>query len=366
MAWWDDWMNIVRDISICGMPEVLDDMAGKWETHLSRVRVVAERLREGKSDQERAWNSPGGKAYGTHLETIAKAVDAAETQLRPVIQMLKDASRDLKTARANIPIPDAMRTQVIQSHQMWLLANPFSQPAIELNIALFSDVLESTFGDAADRAQAAADELNKQNQYTNDGAGTPVAPSDVRLGDRPVFDPTTGDVGGPTRGVGDLGTGGLPGSTGGYDPSASGLSGTGGGGPGAGWDSGGTGIPDATGLSGAGDGLTGLGGAGGGLGAGGLGADGLGSGGLGAGRGLGAGLAPDNAIGPGVGPTGRGAGLGGGAGMMGGGVPGRGGAGSGDARDTWLTEDEDVWGADTDAAPAGGVLGPDHRYGEGY
>jgi hypothetical protein len=57
-------------------------------------------------------------------------------------------------------------------------------------------------------------------------------------------------------------------------------------------------------------------------------------------------LAPSAVLGPGVGPPG-------GPGMMGGGH-GRG--GSGDERETWLTEDENVWGAVPGVAP-GIVLG---------
>jgi hypothetical protein len=52
--------------------------------------------------------------------------------------------------------------------------------------------------------------------------------------------------------------------------------------------------------------------------------------------------------------------------MMGSGA-GRGGAGGdGDEHQTWLTEDEDVWGANADVPPAGGVLNTEHRYSEGY
>jgi uncharacterized protein YukE len=124
----------------------------------------------------------------------------------------------------------------------------------------------------------------------------------------------------------------------GNDPFGSGtdLAGVGGGpGAGAGLGSGGLG-----GGAGAGAGLGGGPGAGAGLG-GGPNAAGLGAGmgpGMGAGRGVGAGAA-------GKGGAGR-------PGMGGAPMGGHGGEGEEEReRSTWLTEDEDVWGADDDAAP---------------
>jgi hypothetical protein len=51
------------------------------------------------------------------------------------------------------------------------------------------------------------------------------------------------------------------------------------------------------------------------------------------------------------GAAGRGA-AGQGRGMMGGAGHGAGGHGSGDEHETWLTEDEDPWGGDSDAPPS--------------
>jgi hypothetical protein len=127
-----------------------------------------------------------------------------------------------------------------------------------------------------------------------------------------------------------------------------------------------TGSPYDPGSSLAGGGGLGTGGVGGGFGSGGgLGSGGVGSGlgpgGLGSGTGAG-GFGPGGA-GSGAGAGGPGSGLGGsgaagrGAGGVGGvgGTPMHGGGGSGDEeereRSTWLTEDEDVWGGDTDSPP---------------
>lgn len=177
-------------------------------------------------------------------------------------------------------------------------------------------------------------------------------------------------VGGGGLGGEGLGSRGL-GSAAGYDPEGSeyspddwngtGLAGAGGGSAGLG--SGGLG----SGLGAPGGGLgSGAGGAGGGLGAGGAGA-GLGGGALGAaglgGAPSGAGakskigkpvsmpMPPLGGVGGAAGGSSRGPGAGRGlagtgAGMMGAG-PGAGGlGGDGSSRDTWLREDEDVWGAD--------------------
>ncbi|MEV4513988.1 hypothetical protein AB0K00_34145 [Dactylosporangium sp. NPDC049525] len=159
---------------------------------------------------------------------------------------------------------------------------------------------------------------------------------------------------------------------GGYDPDdmpGSGLAGAGGGLVGAG--------PGAGGL-GAGAGLGGIGpGSGSGLGAGGLGAGGLGRGG-GVGGGMGAGMMPGMGVGgagagrgAGRGVTGAGAGKGGvrgagagagrggaAGGLRGGMMPGAGGAhggGEGEDHTTWLQEDDDPWGSDSEAPPS--VLG---------
>jgi hypothetical protein len=186
------------------------------------------------------------------------------------------------------------------------------------------------------------------------------------------------------------GSGGLPDGTGmgdtGFGDTGLGTGGTGSGLPGGGLGSGGTGgglgsggtggfspydpgsqLAGGGGLGGLGSGHTGLGG--GGLGSGGVGS-GLGGGGLGTGPG---GIGSGTGAG-GAGTLGSGAGRGGpgsGAGGPGSGGPGAGGRGSAGAggvggapmhgggqgdedereRSTWLTEDEDVWGGNTDVPP---------------
>jgi uncharacterized protein YukE len=119
-------------------------------------------------------------------------------------------------------------------------------------------------------------------------------------------------------------------------------------GSGGGTDLAGAGGGPGTGL-GSGGGLGGGPGAGGGLGGG----PGAGAGGGPNAAGLGAGMGPGMGAGRGVGAGGAGKGGAGRPGM--GGMPmGGHGAGEGEEereRNTWLTEDEDVWGADGDAAP---------------
>ncbi|MFB4301401.1 hypothetical protein [Actinomadura sp. NTSP31] len=148
------------------------------------------------------------------------------------------------------------------------------------------------------------------------------------------------------------------GGSGGFGSDPGGLGGIGSGG-GTGLDgSGGLGS-DLSGFPGGGGGgggmPTGLGGGGGG----GFGAD---PGGLGGGAGAGGGLGGFGATPGGIGAAGGGlaggagaAGKGAGAGRMGGMPMGHGGHGGGEEeereRTTWLSEDEDVWGADDDTAP---------------
>jgi hypothetical protein len=172
-----------------------------------------------------------------------------------------------------------------------------------------------------------------------DGAGV----GDPGLGN-PGFDTGTG-TGTGDPGIGNPGTGGLGSGSGTgfnpYDPGSR-LAGSGGlGGLGSGHP-GGLGA-GGLGSGGVGSGL-GPGGIGGGPGAGGVGS---GAGALGAGRG-----------GPGSGPGGSGSGSAGAAGRGAGGVGGapmHGGGHGGDEeereRSTWLTEDEDVWGGNTDVPP---------------
>ncbi|WP_165945235.1 WXG100 family type VII secretion target [Micromonospora sp. KC723] len=178
--------------------------------------------------------------------------------------------------------------------------------------------------------------------------------------------------------------GGIPGSGSLGDEYGSGLAGAGAGTlPSTGLGGGGGGLPSSTGLGGGGGG-GGIGGGGGAIpGGGALGkpvtagmppmmGGAAGAGGRGAGRGAGGRLGGMNGMGamaPGMGgAAGRGgSGKGAGAGIRGaaagtgrGGVAGMGpghGAGYGDEeapRTSWLEEDEDVWGADGDAAP--GIL----------
>ncbi|WP_433240995.1 hypothetical protein [Actinomadura nitritigenes] len=213
------------------------------------------------------------------------------------------------------------------------------------------------------------------------------------LSDKPTFPGGPGGPGaGPGAGPGGLHGGGAGGAGGGFgsDPGGLGKHGAGSSSPFAPTGDGGPHLPGGTGSGGSGGfgsdpgglggshggggslgGSGGLGsdlssfpgggaGAGGGLGGGGggLGAD---PGGLGGGAGAGGGLGGFGATPGGLGAAGGGLGSAGaagraGAGRMGGGMPmGHGGHGNGKEeereRTTWLSEDDDVWGADDDTAP---------------
>jgi hypothetical protein len=168
--------------------------------------------------------------------------------------------------------------------------------------------------------------------FSPSGGSSPFAP-----GGTSPFNPSTPGGGGPHLPTGD-GVGGSSPFDGGSGTDLSSF--PGGGGPG---------LAGGPGLGGGGLGGGGLPGGGGG----GFGADPGGFGGAGAGTGSAGG--PGGAFGgggPGAGAAGRGAG----AGMrpMGGMPMGHGAQGGQDEereRNTWLTEDEDVWGADDDTAP---------------
>jgi len=197
------------------------------------------------------------------------------------------------------------------------------------------------------------------------GFGDPTGPTTIA--DPPLGDGTTlaGAGGGPLIGVGGGGgPGGLTPVGGGVGGLGGGLGGAGGGGLS------GAALPGSSSAASVGRGGAGMTGAG---------AAGRGAGGAGAGRagrGIGGGMPGGGMAGAGAGAAGRGAGAGAGKGAAGGargaGAAGRGtggrvaggapmGAGHGGGSEggadhsTWLNEDEDVWGADSDAPPP--VLG---------
>ncbi|MGP3925589.1 hypothetical protein [Streptomyces sp. 8N616] len=202
------------------------------------------------------------------------------------------------------------------------------------------------------------------------GSGSPDGRNLADLGEggaHNAYDPSTVNTGYDGGGPGTMSPppgagGGTSHGPGRFDPSGGGA---GGGGPlfGGGGPMAGGGGPMAGGRGGGYGG--GLGGGRYGGGAGGVGGSRYGGGSVGAGGAGGGRYGPGGAGAGGAGGLGPGAGAGAGArggygmsGMpMGGGMAG-GAGGAGDQereRNTWLTEDEDVWGADADVAP--GVLG---------
>ncbi|WP_051703780.1 hypothetical protein [Glycomyces sp. NRRL B-16210] len=217
----------------------------------------------------------------------------------------------------------------------------------------------STFGDSAGDLSDSA--YSPPGGGGGGGGGGGLGPGELPKGSgpsglEPISTPTPSGGGGGGLGGGGIGGGGYtpggldtgdlddnPWGGGGYDPDnpSGGLASGGlpGGGPGGGFGGGPGGLP------GGGAGGGGLGPGGGGLGAGGA------MGGMMGGAGGGRGMGPGGAGGGRGGGMGKGMGAGGGrgggmGGMMGGaGGRGMGGQGEGEQEaNTWLTEDDDVWG----------------------
>ncbi len=397
------WESMVDQVCVKGRPGRLTAAAQSFEACFSNADSVTQSLRDGISDLE-TWRGDAGKAYRERLEQIAKAIDDIRESHRPVVTMLHDASSDLASAQGDMPIPNEMLDEV-QGHQAEadrFRASVFAGMVGGLPAALIpgsfwekvsdnwlgdlasnvvgwaTDRLRSWFTDVEDDAQQVYERVD--SAFDGHDLLTPnPTPTMGDRGDHNGFDPTSVDAGGGTGSAGSLGPGGAPKPppmpntgvpddvptphietptptlpTEGPPTTTPGLptidTGTGGNLPGTGLASGGPGFgPVGAGLGGA---------AGGG---------GLGS--LGAGAGIGRPVSPAAALsgmpmgmagggagGRGGGRGGRGAGRGGagrGTGMMGGGHGA--GQGGGDERNTWLTEDDDVWGAENSAAP--GVIG---------
>ncbi len=400
------WEQMVDDVCVNGRPEWLRSASQIWSTVFTNAGTVSQALRDAATSTESYWKGPAGDDYRTHLNNVAKTIDSIHENNSNVTMLLTQAAADLDTAQQTMPIPDHMLDKVNNRRKDLDAANatygtiglvggtileaPLALPLWggigagslfgggEFWNSMFSGVanftrdtvgwLKDKFDDHTAQAQEIYDNVNGQYEATNAQTGNPSA---GHFGDttRPTTDlgggGATGGLGGAGHMPGGGGAGGLhpPGGGVGKMPGTGGL-GTGTG-SGSGLDGG---LPPTSGLDGVGGGpLSGLGG---GTGLGGLGSGGLGSGAGGLGPLGGAGAGAGGLAGAGVGKpvslagglagmpmggaAGRGAGAGGrgsgrGAGMMGG-HDGRHG-GEEDDRTTWLTEDDDVWGADSDASP---------------
>jgi hypothetical protein len=336
------------------------------------------------SQQSESWKGAGGDAFRKHIDGFAKAVQDLIDDHVKIKDGLGMLASDLQTAVDSIPVPGWMYDDVEQKQRVYhetgevylYDSGSFQHNYVKYytnfvtSIPLVGDAWKAVEGWINDREeqaqQAYATLVTRYGQnYSSIPDGTPVA--DWRSASTQDFHPTGGGPPGGLGGVPHLPGGGNPHLPGGSSPHLGQPGGLHPPGPGAGEFKPlphtrleGVGGPGGLG-TGPGVGLRGLGpgGAGGGL-AGGVGA-GLSSGGgrlppLGPSAtpgvmGMGAG-----GMGAGTRGGGRGAGRGGRGGVGALGAGGHGGQrGDGDERTSWLQEDEDVWGSNSDAPP--GVLG---------
>ncbi|MEU2611857.1 hypothetical protein ABZ570_09780 [Micromonospora sp. NPDC007271] len=347
---------------------------------------------------------------------IGGVVDDAEAN-GGIAPALRDAAERLNAAQAAFPVPLSCVNDILEARNAELtigigffeakvkpdflgLVDPISSMMDWFNdktedaakvynqvsgeyLEIESRVPESTTTRPPDMSEWEKPKLDDGGGGGGGGGGVPDiggSPDTGGLGDRPSLGgggkhPSIGSTG-PGIGSGGPGIGSgahpdLSSGAGGYHPGAggagtgslageygSGLAGAGGGlPPSTGLGGGGGGLPGTTGLGGAGGGpggSSGLGGAGGGF---------LGGGSLG--RPVGTPMMGGGMAGGGRGGTGRGAAGGmAGAGGRGAGARGAGMAGMGHgggrhgeqeaSQDTWLREDEDVWGGDSGGMP--GIL----------
>jgi len=383
-----DWEDMVNKVCVAGRPGFIDAFDQEWGTIFQNARTVAESLRDGIKDLKQSWQGQAADDYFAKLEKIAKTIDDVESNnsdVRPMLQTAKDA---LQYAQTNMPVPDYMLDNVQGRQDALNRANGIygtgaqiyagiesfgvSYLAFKLTPGSFQEgfmsglgnVTREVFGhvtawidDKTDEAKSYYDSMDNTYAQASVAAADPKqALTGVGQGPYSPY-PTNQNFGaGANPGVSGLGTDGYkpsaydpsaassgvdgynPGGTGttGYDPNEGSLSSLAGAGPGG-----------LSGLDGGGSGLGGLGGGVGGLG-GGLGSPGLGA--AGAGRAVGGPSLPmglggmGGAAGRGVGAQGRG--------MMGGAGHGAGGHAPEDEHGTWLTEDEDPWGGDSDAPPS--------------
>lgn len=354
-----------------------DSVHGKWYQVWDNAIDEMNQILDGLQPE------PVGKA-GTKYSAVATRMNTTITDLYKHAQTLSehwggdDADGAMKQMQKmynqaqQIQSTSDSTGSTLSGHSRTLanFKNPSNRPKGASGLETGLSIAAGPLGFGADRAahnHAAREYMSHLQSDTKDANSYFPAHirSDQAYSTQDSYNPNEGDPGGPGNpkvpggggGGGHIPSGGgagghIPGSgTGGHIPG----SGTGGHIPGSGGHIPGSGtgghIPGGGGLGGAGGtdlaGFHAPGGGGGGLG-GGLGGDPMG----GAGSGL--------TGGPGALGNGLGGGLGAGAGAGGAGAAGRGmmpmmgGHNQGEKereRSTWLTEDEDVWGGDGDAAP---------------
>jgi hypothetical protein len=396
------WEEVITMVVIPGRPDSIRNASQIWTMIFKRMNEAIHLLEDGIGDLK-SWEGEAGEAYRANLTRTVNQLKALVDEHKGITTSLDKAAGELQTAIRSIPIPDDMAHEVEAAKQDFkntgkLTNGLFSGAIFNKLLPIYSnkwvDEMREMFtpqraankirdwiSNEDDKAKTAYHKLAGEHVSTMDGmpqGKTVNKPWDTNI---PTVNPTRPDIGGKNPTIPDTHPpdpnhrpnvrtpdpnthlpntqhpNSNPTDPSLRQPSTPDLSPTGTG-PSADF---GSGLAGAGGLTGAG----GLGAGGGGLGAG-AGGIGPGSGGLGSGAGgLGAGGLGPGAGGLGAGGVGAGAGgarggagsARGGAGMMGGGMGGGHGAGAGDEDEhsTWLNEDEDVWGSDTDAAPP--VLG---------
>ncbi len=381
-----DWEHCVTQSVINGNPETLRNVSGMWESVFRNADSVKSQIDDVIKDLK-GWKGNAGDSYRENLKKISDSIDETRDSNKTKVQNLLGAcAESLDGLQSKMPIPAAMYDQVrgyredanrrnqYAVNMLALAAGPLT--TVELGVGYLhngsfnSSIFNNSMGDwvgsklgglqdtvddfCNDRTKEAQNLLNGTNadyDVANTQAGTPQG-SGTNLTAR-ATDTDTAGAGAGMGGGGPLGggAGGVPNlknpptGAAGFDDPYSDQNGYASDEPAydsAVYDPGklAAGAASGSGLAGAGGGPSGA-----------RVDSGLGTGGSGTG-GVGRPVGLDGALG-----TGNVSGAMAGRGMMGGGA-GQGaghGKGDGDGRDTWLTEDEDPWGADDDAAPT--VLG---------
>jgi type II secretory pathway pseudopilin PulG len=362
----------------------------QWSRAASALGTIANRLMsEAGGPLHSAWQSQTSPDAQKHLQEAQATAHALADQCMQMARATDYAYKYADWYKAHLPGDGYVTTGGDAQRAVDHLAKMLGRYN-EVIATVVPSQVRASFVDS----NANQDKSNRDD-FKPGGPGGGGGPSAPHMGGAPPLGGAgaggAGALGGPDGlggagaggpGVGDsgFGAGAGAGAGGAGDPFGSGL-GSGGAGSGIGgsgsdfgspYDAG-SALAGGGGSGGLGGGLDGLGGGGtgfgGGLGSGGAGSGGGLGGGLGAGAGagggigaggIGGGLPGGGAGGAGAGRGGLGAGAGGGAGGGAGAGAGRGGApmhGGQDGgeedreRSTWLTEDDDVWGGDTDAPP---------------
>jgi uncharacterized protein YukE len=371
------WEQMAEQVIVLGRPGDVRGVAQGWQQLQQGCQEVETSLKQNITDLNQGWKGPAYESFKTHILAIAKQLDdlVKSTQVDDgIVGALNNAADKLDQAQQNMPVPAVCTADIIEARNVQAsIPVGFFTLKLKENMAhSFADnflahweyELMDWINNKTDDARKVYDTVQGQYQdQTYRTPGSSAAP--------PTYENTTPVTNNATSGLGGGGgVGGLPGGGGipkgptlggtppigvGKPPGIGGGPGSGGPGSGGGLGAGGFDPGTASGLAGAGGGLSGAG-LGGGLSGAGLAGAGLGAGGLAGGGAAGNGVMPSMSGLMGAG----GAGLGGGRGAAGrssgrGAMAGGHGGGHGDSEDertTWLQEDDDPWGTG-DGAPSG-------------